>query len=147
MIEREALCALIPHAGDMCLLDSVEAWDATDILCHSNSHRRDAHPLRRDGRVAVVHGLEYGAQAMAVHGGLLARDNGRIAPPGYLAALREVRFYVDFLDDIDAPLEVRAHCLVGGAGGSFMYEFSVHGGGREVLEARATVIAQTGGAA
>lgn len=141
LIARQALCALIPHAGDMCLLDTVESWDDTRIVCTSQSHRLTSNPLRENAQLASVHGLEYGAQAMAVHGGLLAGQRGERPRPGYLAALREVKLAVSRLDNIEAPLRIEAVCVVGGAD-SFMYEFSVSAAQQIVLSARATVIAQ-----
>ena len=72
---------LIPHQGAMCLLDDVVAWDDQRIHARSDSHRRDDNPLRSDGRLRAVHLCEYGAQAMAVHGGLVARAAGGVASP------------------------------------------------------------------
>ena len=72
---------LIPHAGGMCLLERVLAFDDSGLHAQSEAHRDPAHPLRRDGRLSALHLCEYGAQAMAVHGGLLAALEGRSAPP------------------------------------------------------------------
>ena len=88
-INKPEIRALIPHSGLMCLLDRVMEWDDRSIVCLSNTHRHPANPLRRDGQLSAVHAFEYGAQAVAVHGGLRARSAGVTAPPGYLAALRD----------------------------------------------------------
>src|SRR5260370_32797265 len=90
-INKWEIRTLIPHSGLMCLLDSVSEWDDRSIICISNTHRDPANPLRRDGRLSAVHAFEYAAQAVAVHGGLLARSAGVTAPPGYLSALRQAR--------------------------------------------------------
>src|SRR6059058_4587817 len=89
-IDKAEIRRLIPHAGTMCLLDSVLGWDDESIVCTTNTHRDEANPLRRDGRLSALHALEYGAQAAAIHGGLRARAAGTTAPPCYLAA-RETR--------------------------------------------------------
>ena len=81
---------LIPHAGGMCLLDEVVAWDDAAIHARTRSHARDDNPLRSDGQLRALHLAEYGAQAMAIHGGLLARAQGAVAAPGYLVSLRDV---------------------------------------------------------
>ena len=99
-INKAEIRTLIPHSGLMCLLDEVTQWDDGSITCVTNTHRDSANPLRRDGRLSGVHAFEYGAQAAAVHGGLRARSVGATAPPGYLAALRDARLHVVFLDDI-----------------------------------------------
>ena len=63
MISGQALVALIPHGGSMCLLEAVDSWDETRVTCRSATHRRPDHPLRRDGHLSAVHLLEYAAQA------------------------------------------------------------------------------------
>jgi predicted hotdog family 3-hydroxylacyl-ACP dehydratase len=70
----------------MCLLDGVLEWDAQHIVCRASSHRDPANPLRvADTRPAAC-GIEYGAQAMAVHGALLAADGAPLGP-GVLASV------------------------------------------------------------
>src|SRR5437899_8586396 len=115
LINKPEIRTLIPHAGLMCLLDSVTEWDDQSIICISNTHRDPANPLRRDGRLSALHAFEYAAQAIAVHGGLRARSAGITAPPGYLAALRAARLRVICLDDVAAPLQICAHRLFGDA--------------------------------
>jgi predicted hotdog family 3-hydroxylacyl-ACP dehydratase len=110
-INKVEIRKLIPHSGLMCLLDLVTEWDDRSIVCISNTHRDPANPLRRNGRLSALHAFEYGAQAVAVHGGLRARSAGVTAPPGYLAALRDARLHVVRLDDIAAPLQICAYRL------------------------------------
>ncbi|PYK43074.1 MAG: 3-hydroxylacyl-ACP dehydratase, partial [Verrucomicrobia bacterium] len=38
-IEKAEIRTLIPHAGSMCLLDSVLDWDDESIVCITNTHR------------------------------------------------------------------------------------------------------------
>src|SRR6185436_9341197 len=104
---------------------AVETWDDTSIRCTAHSHRDPLNPLRSGNQLAALHLCEYGAQAMAAHGDLLARrDRGAKAAAGMLAALREVEFSVDRVDDIEGPLTVSAHLKVGGATGC-LYGFEV----------------------
>ena len=56
----------------MCLLDCVETWDEERIHCRASSHRAMDNPLRVCERLGTACGIEYAAQAMAVHGALLA---------------------------------------------------------------------------
>src|SRR5207244_5582596 len=116
LINKPEIRTLIPHSGLMCLLERVTEWDDQAIICISNTHRDPANPLRRDGRLSALHAFEYGAQAVAVHGGLRARSAGVTAPPGYLAALREARLQVGRLDDVASPLQICASRLFGDAG-------------------------------
>lgn len=71
-LDRNWIEQHIPHKGRMCLLDAVVSWDATRIRCRSASHRAPDHPLRAHGRLGIACGIEYAAQAMAVHGALVA---------------------------------------------------------------------------
>jgi predicted hotdog family 3-hydroxylacyl-ACP dehydratase len=134
--------ALIPHKGTMCLLDEVIAWDANAIHARSRSHRRGDHPLRSDGRLRAVHLAEYGAQAMAVHGGLLARDAGGVAAPGLLVSLRAVELLVERVDDLAGALDVHAEKLVG-SDASWQYAFRVEHEGVVLARGRAAVLATT----
>ena len=138
-INKAEIRTLIPHSGLMCLLDEVTQWDDRSITCISNTHRDPANPLRRDGILSVLHAFEYGAQAAAVHGGLRARAAGTIAPPGYLAALRDGRLHVTRLDYIHLPLRICARHLFG-EGANTVYEFIVSAATVLVAEGRVTIV-------
>ncbi|HEX3124164.1 MAG TPA: phosphotransferase [Rhodanobacteraceae bacterium] len=139
---------LIPHRGSMCLLDAVVDWDDAQIHLVTASHRRADNPLRSDGMLRAVHLCEYGAQAMAVHGGLLAQREGAVAAPGLLVSLRAVKLHVARVDDLPGDLDVRAEKLLD-AGGSWQYAFRIERDGLVLAEGRAAVVqtaAETSGA-
>ena len=71
---------LLPHAGRMRLIDRVVSYDEQTIVCESDSHRAADHPLAEAGVLSIVCGLEYGAQAMAIHGALLGKRGSPGAP-------------------------------------------------------------------
>ena len=135
---------LIPHRGAMCLLDTVVAFDETHVHLTTASHRRSDNPLRSDDRLRAVHLCEYGAQAMAVHGGLSARAAGGAAAPGFLVSLRAVELAVARIDDLDGPLDVHAQRLLGGEG-SWQYAFRIEQAGALMASGRAAVMAARGG--
>ena len=141
-LDKAEIRTLIPHAGLMCLLDSVLTWDDQSIICTSETHRDPANPLRRDERLSALHAFEYGAQAAGVHGGLRARSLGVPAPPFYLAALRDAHLQVTRLDDIDSPLEVRAQCVFGDANNA-IYACRVSVGDALLADARITFMLRT----
>lgn len=138
-LDHEAICRLLPHAGAMCLLDSVENWSDTVIHCRADRHRDPTNPLRGEAGLHALAALEYGAQGMAVHGALLA-DAG---PPraGYLAAVRDLKLPIQRLDDLEAPLTIEAERILSDASSS-IYDLRVTAGTQAVLSARATVILQ-----
>lgn len=133
--------ALIPHRGAMCVLDEVVAWTPDAIHARSRTHRSADNPLRSDGRLRAVHLCEYGAQAMAVHGGLVAREAGAAAAPGYLVALRAVELFVERVDHFPRPLDVHAEKLLGDENG-WQYAFRIEHAGTLLASGRAAVLAQ-----
>lgn len=145
-LDRTGLQALIPHAGGMCLLDAVLDWDETCIECETRSHRLADNPLRSQGQLHSLHLAEYGAQAMAVHGGLLARAEGRNAAPGFLAMLRGLQLHCQRIDDLDGSLTVKASQLLAADSG-WTYQFEVGHDGRVLAEGRVMVMLQPHAAA
>lgn len=137
-LPHEWIAAHVPHAGAMCLLDEVVAWDDERIRCTATSHRDPRNPLRANGRLAAVCGIEYAAQTMAVHGAVLgaARARPRV---GFLASVRNVEAHVERLDDIAGPLTIDAE-HVSGDGNNILYRFTICCEARVLLSGRAAVM-------
>ena len=131
--------ALIPHAGAMCLLDELLEWDAERIRCLARSHRDAANPMRAGGELPALCGIEYAAQAMALHGRLT--EQAVTSSAGYLASVREVVCRVARLDDLEGDLVIDAQRLMGDEA-HVVYGFSLSAGGTTVLEGRAAVVLQ-----
>ena len=128
---------LVPHQGAMCLLEEVMAWDESAIACRATSHRDPSNPLRSAEGLSAIMGVEYAAQAVAVHGSL----NNKSQKPrvGYLAGLRDVACFVERLDTEPGDLTVRA-TKVAAEGGRLLYDFRIDAGGRELLKGRLSVV-------
>ncbi|TAL87235.1 MAG: phosphotransferase [Rhodanobacter sp.] len=141
MLPKTDWADLIPHAGSMCLLDAVMAWDPCSIHAISAGHARVDNPLRGAHGLHAVHLAEYGAQAMAVHGGLMARAGGAVEParPGVLVSLRDLQLHREYVDTLDGPLDVYAECLHAD-GSSAQYVFRVMHCGLVLASGRAAVI-------
>jgi predicted hotdog family 3-hydroxylacyl-ACP dehydratase len=137
LFDHAWIAAHIPHHGSMCLLDSVVAHDAQRVRCIARSHRSSDNPLRAHGRLAAACGIEYAAQAMAVHGALLAA--GAEPRPGFLASVRGAVLHVGRLDDIEQELTVDA-VRVTGDSGTVLYDFTLHAGDRLLVEGRAAIV-------
>jgi predicted hotdog family 3-hydroxylacyl-ACP dehydratase len=139
-LAKAEFAALVPHAGDMCLLDGVVAFDDATIHAVSTTHVALSHPLRGAHGLHAVHLAEYGAQATAVHGALRAKAAGATQPrPGMLVSLRGVRFAVDRIDTLEGRLDVFAECLLADEAGA-QYTFRIEHEGREIASGRAAVI-------
>lgn len=137
-VARDWIESHIPHQGAMCLLDEVIEWDAQRIVCHARSHQNAANPLRVAGILPAACGIEYGAQAMAVHGALLDA-RGRPLGRGFLASVRAVQLRALRLDDIEGDLRVAAERL-SGEDDHVLYAFSISCGAGELVGGRATVV-------
>ena len=134
------LAALLPQQGAMCLLDEILSFDQRSVVCSIVSHRSPGNPLRCDGRLPAIAGIEYGAQAMAVHGALQAEHS---RSDGLLAGARAVRCHARYLDDESGPLTVRAERLVVD-GPRLLYAFVVARAESELVSGRIAVVLGTG---
>jgi len=164
MLNRAWIEARIPHQGRMCLLDEVLDWNAQRIRCRTATHRALDNPLRSHDRLGIACGIEYAAQTMALHGALAGgasngmahgvangAANGAVdvhaggsSRVGLLAGVRDVRFLVLRLDDIESDLICEATYLAGDSL-TALYEFALRDGDRNLLSGRASVILDAGG--
>jgi predicted hotdog family 3-hydroxylacyl-ACP dehydratase len=126
----------------MCLLDEVAFWNDVTITCQAWSHLVEDNPLRREGELNAICGIEYGLQAAALHGALVAK---RPQPAGYLAALRAVEMMVPRLDVAHfGILQVTAELQLREASG-MIYAFALHSAaGAPLLCGRATILLPEG---
>ena len=156
-LDHAGIAARVPHSGSMCLLDRLRSWSTGHIECSAVSHREVANPLRTPEGLLSVNGIEYAAQAMALHASLnasmsaslsaslsapaAAPAGGASAPvPGFLASVRAVRLLVPRLDEVAGELQVLATRLAGDARQA-LYSFALHDDqGRLLMDGRATVI-------
>ena len=123
----------------MCLLSSVTHYDPQSIICMAVSHRLVTNPLRENGVLHAICGVEYAAQAMAIHGTLLSGQNDNPPRGGRLAGVRSLDLKVNRLDDIQADLEINAIQIMGDEN-SMVYEFTVNAVGRNLLKGKATIV-------
>ncbi|MBL4692749.1 MAG: hypothetical protein JKY92_05410 [Magnetovibrio sp.] len=103
MNDRSKIADLIPHGGDMVLLQNIIDFSDDHVITSTLSHLDLKNPLRFQGRLTAFAGVEYGAQAMAVYGGLTGGNTA-----GYLSTLSNITFHVQYLDDVQGALTVEA---------------------------------------
>ena len=137
-LTKSEISGLLPHQGSMCLLDSVESWDETMIDCRATSHRSPDNPLRHDAGLSAMAGLEYAAQAMGVHVGLLNTERSTEGLIGFIGAVRDVIIERERLDDLCGQLAIEARRLLEGDD-SFMYEFRLTADGIKIMAGRASI--------
>jgi predicted hotdog family 3-hydroxylacyl-ACP dehydratase len=145
-LDHEGIAALIPHSGSMCLLHCMTAWSPERITCTANNHRQANHPLRTRSGLLATCTIEYAAQAMALHGGLIGQAAGTPATPGYLASARGVQLHVLRLDDLPLPPHEQPDELLieatrqAGDAQQILYAFNVSHAGRPIAQGRAAVV-------
>ena len=138
LIDKDAIAAVIPHSGNMCLLDGVLEYDAQHIRCISSSHRNPDNPMRSNNELSALCGIEYAAQAMAVHGVYGGQIHHK-PRSGFLVSLRDVSCKTMRLDTLLDNLIINAEKLMGDET-RVMYQFSIHAADTEIISGRATVI-------
>ncbi len=137
----------------MCLLDEVLDWNLSHLRCTSREHRSLSNPLRLGHQLSAVCGIEFAAQAMAVHGALvddalvhgkLTNSEGSEEPRhGYLMSLRQVKLNTTRLDDIIDDLDIYVE-RIGGDGVTVIYEFRVTAQAHQLLSGRAAIFTNAG---
>jgi len=137
------IAALVPHAGRMCLLERIVHWDETGVSLATSTHRDPANPLATAAGLRAIHLCEYGAQAMAVHGGLTAAAQGRRPGPGLLVSLRDVELHCRDVQGLGGDIEVTAHRIQDSETAS-QYSFRVTHRGTLLAQGRATVSVVSG---
>ena len=126
MLDKDDICNLIPHSGSMCLIDCLEHWDEDRVVCITNSHLDKDNPLKNGDLLPNSALIEYGAQAMAIHGALLAKELNEKMHEGYLAALRNIRFANNIkINSIKSELIITATRKLASQG-NMIYDFQWH---------------------
>ena len=138
MLGKAEIARMIPHAGAMCLLDEVARWDGASIRCIARGHRDAGNPLRAGDELPALCGIEYAAQAMAVHGRLSSAVSER-PRAGYLASVSDVLCKARRLDDLGGELVIEAERLAGDEA-RVLYAFRVLSKNHEVLSGKAAVV-------
>ena len=138
LADRAAIASAIPHSGSMCLLDAVLACDEQRICCTSSTHRDVNNPMRTGNELLSLCGIEYAAQAMALHG-FFGNPTGNRPRAGYLVGLRDVSYSTPRLDTLSDDLVIDAEKLLGDDV-RVIYQFALHAGERLILSGRATVV-------
>ena len=134
------IAKLLPHSGNMLLLDAVIEHDTDTIHCVARSHLATDNPLRIEGRLPAWCGIEYAAQAMAVHQGLCETKAGT-PRRGFLALIRDVVLGETDLDGLPGDLHIYAQKIIAESSRS-LYQFQLSSQGKTLLSGRVAVVLQ-----
>lgn len=100
------LAELLPHAGDMILIDQVLAFDEEQIETRL-SVKAGGLFNREDGSLPAWVGIELMAQSVAAYAGCHARLEGRAVALGFLLGTRKFECNVEHFP-LGAPLHIHA---------------------------------------
>jgi len=101
------IAELLPHAGDMILLDAVEAFDADSITGHLQVRSGGLFSLA-DGSLPAWVGIEIMAQTVAAFAGCHARQADQPVELGFLLGTRSFQCNVEHFP---AGCELRIQAL------------------------------------
>ena len=117
------LAELLPHAGDMILLDSIESWDEESIVALARV-TDDCLFARADGSWPVWLGIELMAQAVAAYAGLRAKSSGGQVQLGFLLGTRKFDCNVMYFP-VNTLLRISARCSLEEDCGMGVFECSM----------------------
>lgn len=118
---------LVPHAGDMILLDVIERFDAQSLAARLTV-KADGLFSQADGSLPAWVGVEIMAQAVAAYAGCQAREVGLPVELGFLLGTRSYQCNVEHFP-AGAELEVRILCSLQDDNGMGVFECHIEGPG------------------
>ncbi len=104
-MNSEEVERVLPHADRMVLVDRVITMDASTIHCRGKNPTDPRHPLREGAILPIVAGIEYAAQAAALHA--IVTDQARGPARGQLVILQDVSWTTDRLD-VSTEIDIHA---------------------------------------
>ena len=130
------IASLLPHAGDMILIDAVSSYDA-DSLSAAAVVRPGPYSLP-DGSLPPWLGMELMAQAVGAWAGCQARLAGEPVKLGFLLGTRRYESHADMLP-AGARLTIHVRRGLADASGISVFECELHDETRLLAQARLNV--------
>ena len=138
------IAEVVPHAGDMILLDAIEHVDAEHIVCVREVRANEMFSTT-DGSLPVWAGIELMAQSIAAWAGCQARLEQRDVRLGFLLGTRHYVCNVDTFP-LGSVLRVQATCAFSDHNGMGVFICRIDAPGIHA-EARLTVFSPPNAAA
>ena len=120
---------VLPHSGDMRLIDAILGYDAESVRCRVRV-RRDSPFCEADGVPAWV-GVEYMAQAMGVYSGIELLQRGEQPRIGFLIGTRRYDAAVPVFP-FGTDLEITARVVLWDEDNLFAFDCAISEGGRKL---------------
>ncbi len=114
---------LLPHRGDMILLDHITSW-GEDYVEATVLHRGNHLFTDPDGNVPAWVGIEYMAQAIAALAGIRALREGRPIRIGFLLGTRKYESHIPYFKR-GIPVTIRAERVLGGESDLVVFDCNI----------------------
>ena len=118
-IDNAGISQLIPHAGNMVLLDEINHWNNDNITATVFAKPLRDNPLIEASDNNTFNSLlliEYAAQAAAVHAALLASGLGA-QRPAYIGATKNINIQKNTVEPTQ-PITIHAEMLLANSNGA-----------------------------
>lgn len=133
MPEFPPVADLLPHTGEMVLLHEVYSHSGDTTICTALPSKEGLF-ANADGRTGAWLGLELMAQCLAVHSGLVRRQEGGAPRIGLLVSSRRLRFLCTHYDP-SQKLRIQCQHIWGESTGMVSFDCSIHDEESEALMA------------
>lgn len=133
------LSSLLPHGKPLLLIEEVLKWNEESIVAKTMSHTYSDNPLLKNGLLHPIHSLEYAAQVMAIHSGLL--NENKKSRTMLIGGLRKLSFSRTPLNKYLAPLTVMAKTKIHSSSGA-IYQFSIMSSDSQIGRGRIILVKQ-----
>ena len=139
-LNRQEIEQRLPHAGKMSLLDTITHADQLTLSASAVSHLNNDNPLRLNNKLSSINGIEYAAQAMAIHGFLLSelKHTEASAQTAYIATVRNIDIVSPFFPENESVIKIEVEQLMSDTNG-FTYQFHISGGKKVFISGKITV--------
>lgn len=139
MLDQQQIAKMLPHAGDMCLLSKVLTWDAEQLTGLAVDLNFKNNPLLCDAELFSITGVEYAAQAVAVHAGLAS---GQTSGEGYLVQIKNINIHKPKLSSEPIKVAVYKQAL---QPYSMIYDFKISESAELIIEGTLMIALKTQG--
>lgn len=133
------LSSLLPHGKPLSLIEEVLKWNEDSIVAKTMSHTYSDNPLLNNGLLHPMHSLEYAAQVMAIHSGLL--NENKKARTMLIGGLRKLSFSSTPLNKYLEPLTIMAKTQIHSSSGA-IYQFSIMCSESQISQGRIILVRQ-----
>ncbi len=128
----------LPHGRGMSLIEKVTHCEEEGISCIGMSHLDPLNPMFHQGSFQSITLVEYAAQSIAIHAGLLNRQLAA-SRPAFIGGFKNIEIPIAKLPNRKTKIDVKAVAEFLSPGGA-IYSFTVLSDDEVVISGRLTLV-------